>query len=142
MPAMAKDKNIEYLLAADENNTVGKALNIQFLPSYFIIDQQGKIFIAGCNRNNVEDAVKELIKAGSKSGPSLALDKSGFPEKIKKTLYAQVDVRGKAIGNWGNLNWIGKEYNQNSGKPMLISLGMAFRSRNCKATRKTNQNTN
>lgn len=125
MPAMVKDKEMQYLLAADEDGVVGKALSIKFLPSYFIIDQQGKMFIAGCNRNNVEDAVKELLKAGTNPGSLLELDQAGFPAKVAKTLYAGVDVRGKALGSMGKLDWIGAGYNPTSAKPRLISLGMA-----------------
>lgn len=61
MAAMAKDKKLNYPLAVDDGGKSTKAWNVQFWPSYFVIDRKGTIRAAGLDPDFVDKVVKKVL---------------------------------------------------------------------------------
>ena len=61
MPAVAKDKGINYPLAVDAGSSA-KAYNVSFWPTYVVIDRKGMVRAAGLDPSHVEEVVEKLLK--------------------------------------------------------------------------------
>lgn len=61
MPAMAREKGVNYPLAVDSNRASTEAWKVRFWPTYFVIDQNGIVRAAGLRPSKVEDVVKALL---------------------------------------------------------------------------------
>jgi thiol-disulfide isomerase/thioredoxin len=61
MADTAKEKGIQYPIAADIEGKTVKAFNVDSFPDYYIIDRSGKLRIADCNNDKVEEAVEALL---------------------------------------------------------------------------------
>jgi thiol-disulfide isomerase/thioredoxin len=61
MAAMAKKEKINYPLSVDDAGKSAKIWNVQFWPSYFVIDRKGIIRAAGIAPEHVEEAVKKVL---------------------------------------------------------------------------------
>ena len=76
------DKNINYSVALDApSKTTQKAYNLQFWPTYVVIDREGVIRGAGLIPSHVEEAVKQVL-AEPWDGPAknAAPKGGGFPD--------------------------------------------------------------
>ncbi|MCX5688741.1 MAG: hypothetical protein NTV94_02935, partial [Planctomycetota bacterium] len=68
---MVQKKGINYPIAIDKAakplSTTAAAYNVQFWPTYVVIDRSGNVRAAGLTPNHVEDVVKALL---AESGPA------------------------------------------------------------------------
>lgn len=62
MEKVAKDKGIEYPIAADIGGTTTKTYGVNGYPDYFIIGRDGKVAIADCRNAMVEKALEALLE--------------------------------------------------------------------------------
>jgi thiol-disulfide isomerase/thioredoxin len=67
MAAVVKEKGIKYPVAEDNSLKTNKAYIVSGYPDYYFIDRAGKLRIADCKNNKVEDAIKFLL---AESGPT------------------------------------------------------------------------
>ena len=61
MAAMARKEKINYPLSVDDGGKSTKTWNVQFWPSYFVIDRKGVIRAAGVAPDSVEKVVKKIL---------------------------------------------------------------------------------
>lgn len=61
MPAMAKEKQINYPLSVDDGGASAKAYQVPFLPTYMVIDRKGIVRAAGLLPDAVEKVVEKLL---------------------------------------------------------------------------------
>jgi thiol-disulfide isomerase/thioredoxin len=70
-PGVVQKKGINYPIAIDKAakplSTTAAAYNVQFWPTYVVIDRSGNVRAAGLTPNHVEDVVKALL---AESGPA------------------------------------------------------------------------
>jgi thiol-disulfide isomerase/thioredoxin len=62
MQQVAKDKGIEYLVAADVDGKSCEAYHVKSFPDYYIIDRAGNLRIADCKNGAVDAAVEALLE--------------------------------------------------------------------------------
>jgi len=82
---VVKEKKINYPVGLDKKaGNTGKSTkdyNLQFWPTYVVIDRTGIVRGAGLTPDNVEKAVKLLLAEAGPAAAAVAPDKSGFPEE-------------------------------------------------------------
>jgi thiol-disulfide isomerase/thioredoxin len=61
---VVKEKKINYPVAKDKGGASTKAYNLQFWPTYVVIDREGIVRAAGLMPNNVAKVVEMLLKEG------------------------------------------------------------------------------
>ena len=57
-----KEKGIKYPVCLDTDGATAKACKVNGYPDYYLIDATGKLVIADCANQSVEDAIKALLK--------------------------------------------------------------------------------
>jgi thiol-disulfide isomerase/thioredoxin len=70
--AVVKDKKINYPVALDQGGASTKAYNLQFWPTYVVIDHTGTVRAAGLVPDKVGDVVEALLKELPASGVAVA----------------------------------------------------------------------
>ena len=66
---VVKEKKINYPVAKDKGGASTKAYNLQFWPTYVVIDRDGIVRAAGLMPNNVAKVVEMLLKEGGGAAP-------------------------------------------------------------------------
>lgn len=61
MADTAKEKGIQYLIAADKSEATTKAYKVNSFPDYYFIDRTGTLRIADCKNGSVDEAIEALI---------------------------------------------------------------------------------
>jgi thiol-disulfide isomerase/thioredoxin len=80
-PKTVKDKKINYSVAKDSGDSV-KAYNLQFWPTYVVVDHKGVVRAAGLTPDRVDDVVELLMKdVPAGGGGSEAATGTGNPEE-------------------------------------------------------------
>jgi thiol-disulfide isomerase/thioredoxin len=62
MAETVKEKGIEYPVALDPNNATIKAYAVNSYPDYYILDRNGKLVVADCANDKVEEVIQILLK--------------------------------------------------------------------------------
>ncbi len=57
-----KDREIQYPVAKDPDNTTSKAWNVAFFPTYAVVDREGTVRAIGLIPSKVEDVVKAILE--------------------------------------------------------------------------------
>lgn len=65
MADVVKSKGIKYPVAVDTDGAAAKAYSVNGYPDYYIFDAQGKLRLADCANDKVEDAIKALLGAAA-----------------------------------------------------------------------------
>jgi len=124
MGALAKSSKIDYPLAADKRQVLGQTLGVQFLPSYFAVDRDGVMRVAGAERSQLDAIVEGLLSEpvpGAQSEPeSAATGDSIWPRKVEKRLYG-ADLRGKRAPALEATEWLTSQPDL-AGKVVLYDL--------------------
>ncbi|MFT5050799.1 MAG: cytochrome c biogenesis protein CcmG/thiol:disulfide interchange protein DsbE [Chlamydiales bacterium] len=124
MAALARGEKIDYPLAVDKDSALGSTLGVQYLPTYFVVDRNGTMRVAGAERSQLDAIVASLLSeegSASDSTPSpAATGEPSWPETIEKRLYA-TDLRGKQAPAFEPAEWLGSEP-QLAGKVVLYDL--------------------
>jgi thiol-disulfide isomerase/thioredoxin len=61
MQQTVKDKGIKYPVAADLTGMTNKAWKVDSYPDYYLIDRAGRLRVADCKNDKIEDAIKALL---------------------------------------------------------------------------------
>ena len=61
MAETAKEHNIEYPIAKDATLASAEAWNVQFWPTYAVVDQNGVVAAVGVNHSYIEEIVQKLL---------------------------------------------------------------------------------
>ena len=94
MAAFIKQKELPYSFCADANRSFYRDLGVRALPSYFIVDRNGKMRVAGANRAKIEDIVKALLEEEAEPADPRALI-GKWPKAKVKNIFATNDLRSK-----------------------------------------------
>ena len=70
MAETAKDKGIQYPIAADIGGKTDAAYKVDSYPDYCFIDRSGIVRIGDCKNGNIEDAIKALLAEESATAAS------------------------------------------------------------------------
>jgi peroxiredoxin len=76
---VVKDKKINYPVAKDKGGASTKAYNLQFWPTYVVIDREGIVRAAGLIPSNVGKVVEMLLAEGGGTAAAGAASGSGLP---------------------------------------------------------------
>jgi thiol-disulfide isomerase/thioredoxin len=63
MAEVVKNKEIKYPVAIDKDGATSKAYGVNGYPDYYLFDAQGKLRLADCANNRVEEAIEALLAA-------------------------------------------------------------------------------
>jgi len=142
-PAMADfvtQKDLPYTFAEDREGRLGQALNVMFIPSYFLVDKSGTMRVAGLNRARIDEAVEALLdepydpetdQASASASTSAndshdsaknreASDEPSWPEIVDKTLYA-ADFRGREAPEFVVEEWL-NDKPELEGKVLMVDF--------------------
>lgn len=70
MISVVKGRGIKYPVCADRYGITTSAYNVDGFPDYYLIDRQGKLRIADCKNDNLEEAIKILLSEKTQSSSS------------------------------------------------------------------------
>ena len=101
MKDFVAERDLKYSFAADANRSLGGALGVKFLPSYFVIDRAGVMRVAGADRGKLDLIVEALLKEPAA--------RKAWPAKVEKKLYAKNDLRGKPAPAFAVQEWLTEE---------------------------------
>lgn len=68
MPAVAKEKKLNYPLAVDDGGASAKAYQVRFWPTYVVIDRLGVVRAAGLKPDSVEKVIEKLLEEKPAAG--------------------------------------------------------------------------
>ncbi|QQE12365.1 TlpA family protein disulfide reductase [Planctomycetota bacterium] len=103
---------VQFPTAFDPQNTTANAWNVNYWPTYFVIDSQGKVVAAGMRPNHVEDVLKATIEREKQLNqpPPLKIDlpKEWFKgDEAERKQYASMVGKlapGIRLNKWHNTN--------------------------------------
>jgi len=116
MRDFVKANRLPYSFAADTRRQLGGRLGVKHIPSYFAIDRNGVLRIAGADRSKLEDIARALLAEGAPE-----VDDSGWPPHVKKKIYAVNDLRGKNAPPFYVESWLTGEPSR-EGKVVLLDF--------------------
>ncbi len=61
MNSVVKERGIKYPVCADRYGITTSAYKVDSFPDYYLIDRQGKLRIADCKNDDLEEAIKILL---------------------------------------------------------------------------------
>lgn len=108
MAQFVEQQQLPYSFCADENRTLYQELGVQFIPTYYVVDKNGKMRVAGANRDKLGEIVKALIEEKPEPTDPRKLI-NNWPEPKEKKLYAQNDLRGKNAPDIVVEQWLGEK---------------------------------
>jgi len=62
MESTAKERGIKFSTAKDVDKTSAKAFNVDFWPTFVLIDREGKVRGAGIQTDHVEEALQKILE--------------------------------------------------------------------------------
>ena len=104
MDAFVQKEQLPWAFAADPQRKLSAQLDVKFIPSYFVIDRNGVMRVAGADRNKLEEIVDALLSEPYE-GPGARTIEGGWPAPVEKKLYAQ-DLRGKPAPEFVVEEWL------------------------------------
>ncbi len=104
MPRFVQQRGLKYAFAVDSTGALSKSVNLKFYPTYFVIGPEGKVRVAGADRNKLEEIVDDLIKGAKPADPKALIGK--WPKPVQKKLYAKKDLRGQKAPDLGVEKWL------------------------------------
>ncbi len=125
-PQVSKEKQINYPLAKDKSGGVSsKAYNVQFWPTYVVIDRAGIVRAAGLIPSRVAEVAELLLKEGAPASAPTA-SASGFgPEYYlggAKRPAALREIEGKPAPTLHAKAWLGAEMGADAMKGSVVVL--------------------
>lgn len=118
MEQFVEDEKLPWAFAADPSRVLGEELGIKYIPSYFLIDRNGVMRVAGANPEHFEQAIRTLID--EPAAPTTTQASAGWPKAVEKNLYAN-DFRGKKAPEFAVGEWLTDEPKR-EGKVVLIDF--------------------
>jgi len=107
---VVKDKKINYAVAKDKGGASTKAYNLQFWPTYVVIDREGIVRAAGLIPSNVAKVVEQLLKEGGGDAAEEAPSASGLGHEYynggSKRPASLRAAEGKPAGSLRMQSWV------------------------------------
>jgi len=104
MDPFVQKEELPWAFAADPQRKLSAQLDVKFIPSYFLIDRNGVMRVAGADRNKLEEIVNALLSEPY-DGPGAGTIEGGWPAPVEKKLYGQ-DFRGKQAPEFVVEEWL------------------------------------
>ncbi len=126
---VVKDKKINYPVAKDKGGASTKAYNLQFWPTYVVIDREGIVRAAGLIPSNVGKVVEMLLKEGAPASGGAAGnggDSSGLAAEFyaggAKRPASLRAVEGKPAAALKVWSWFGNPITPEQMKGSVVAL--------------------
>ena len=125
---VVKDKKINYPVAKDKGGASTKAYNLQFWPTYVVIDREGIVRAAGLIPSNVGKVVEMLLKEGAPAAGSgaNAANSSGLAAEFyaggAKRPASLRAVEGKPAAALKVWSWFGNPITPEQMKGSVVAL--------------------
>jgi cytochrome c biogenesis protein CcmG/thiol:disulfide interchange protein DsbE len=125
MASWLAERDLPYAFVKDQGSRFSKSLKIKSIPSYFVVDGDGDMRVAGADRNKLEAIVEALLREKSGAAPSAPdatpAAPTSWPPIVEKQLHADQDMRGKQAPAFEVGEWITKQPKL-AGKVLLIDF--------------------